>query len=34
MNKLGDLYWLGYKDTLNRLASLRNYLSGSFPADQ
>ena len=34
MNKLGDLYWLGYKDTLNRLASLRNYLSGSSPADQ
>ena len=34
MNKLGDLYWLGYKDTVNRLASLRNYLSGSSPADQ
>ena len=34
MNKLGDLYWLGYKDTLNRLASLRNYLVGSSPADQ
>ena len=34
MNKLGDLYWLGYKDTLNRLASLRIYLSGSSPADQ
>ena len=33
MNKLGDLYWLGYKDTLNRLASLRNYLVGSSPAD-
>ena len=34
MNKLGDLYWLGYKDTLNRLASLRNYLSEPSPADQ
>ena len=34
MNKLGDLYWLGYKDTVNRLASLKNYLSGSSPADQ
>ena len=34
MNKLGDLYWLGYKDTVNRLASLRNYLSGSSLADQ
>ena len=34
MNKLGDLYWLGYKDTVNRLDSLRNYLSGSSPADQ
>ena len=34
MNKLGHLYWLGYKDTVNRLAALRNYLSGSSPADQ
>ena len=29
MNKLGDLYWCGYNDTLNRLDSLRSYLGGS-----
>ena len=32
MNKLGDLYWLGYNDTLRRLDSLRSYLEGSSPA--
>ena len=26
MDKLGDLYWLGYQDTLDRMDSLRNYL--------
>ena len=29
MNKLGDLYWLGYNDTLSRLDSLRSYLGES-----
>jgi hypothetical protein len=29
MDKLGDLYWLGYNDTLSRLDSLRRYLGGS-----
>ena len=29
MNKLGDLYWLGYNDALSRLDSLRSYLGES-----
>ena len=32
MNKLGDLYWLGYNDALSRLDSLRSYLNESSPA--
>ena len=34
MNKLGDLYWLGYKDTMSRLDSLRSYLGGSSTAQK
>ena len=34
MNKLGDLYWLGYNDALSRLDSLRNYLDESSPAEE
>ena len=34
MNKLGDLYWLGYNDALSRLDSLRSYLGGSSTAQK
>ena len=33
MDKLGSLYWLGYNDMLNQLASLRNYLGKSGETD-
>ena len=34
MNKLGDLYWLGYNDTLSRLDDLRSYLQGPSKAEK
>ena len=34
MNKLGDLYWLGYNDTMSRMDSLRRYLGGSSTAQK
>jgi len=27
MEKLGELYWLGYRDALNQLEALQDYLN-------
>jgi predicted patatin/cPLA2 family phospholipase len=29
MEKLGSLYWQGYRDTMNRIGELREYLQGT-----